>query len=558
MKIDFFRKEYKPLVILFILFLINIFLFKYKMVDLYIDFGKEIYLPKAIEQGGVLYKDVLAVFGPFAYLYNAVLVKLFGATIKTYYIWGCINAFFIMFWIYILSREFFAKLLSFAITFFVLYFCCFNPDVMNFVTPYSYGMVYGLCAVIYAAVFFVKYLKSDKNIYLYSSAFLCGLAAVNKYEFVLPFFVILLFLFIKHTNIFKILKALACFVIMPILCICFLFLQGLSVSEFINYLDIWFRFANSADMKAYYTGTFYFSFRYFLIALKSFVFSFILLTLVYWLNRGIASFCKNNQNKEAVLYACLFVICFVLGFLHSQVLINCIFYSIAMVLFLLTVIKIKDVNKNLPVLFISIFALATGLKSFFFVMINQYGRYFLPLLIIALIVLLKDFYFKNTKEIFVKTAVFFLFLMGTVAFGANIRLLHYLDTEISTPYGTVYKDEVSAKVFNTILDTVNKTTRPDDTVVVLQEGLLINFLSGRKADRYNYLIPSLLKLYGENNVVNHFQEVRPELFIIITSPDDKTLICNGWGYQICGFVRKNYRLVQTINADKLILIFKKI
>ena len=174
-----------------------------------------------------------------------------------------------------------------------------------------------------------------------------------------------------------------------------------------------------------------------------------------------------------------------------------------------------------------------------------------------LIILLKEYYFKNTKEIYIKTVVFFLLLLGTVSFAGNLNTLRYLNTKISTPYGTVYKDEASAKVFNTILDTVNKLTAPDDTVVVLQEGLLINFLSGRKADKYNYLIPSLLNLYGEDKVVNQYMSSSPEMFIILTSPNDKALICNGWGYKICGFINKNYRLVQTIKADNLILIFKK-
>ena len=555
---EFVKKEFKQLLILLILFLINILLFKYKMVDLYIDFGKEMYIPKAIARGGVLYKDVLALFGPFAYLFNAAIVKLFGASIKVFTATGAVNAYLLLCGLYALCREFLQKLPAVAITCFVLYFCCFNPDVMNFVTPYSYGMVYGLCAIIFAAVFFVKYLKSDKNIFLYLSSFLCGLAASNKYEFVLPFFVVFVFLIIKRTNFLKVLKSAACFMVMPILCISVLLLQGLSFSELIGYLDIWFKFANSADMKAYYNGTFYFSFDYFLIALKSFAFSFVLLSLLYWLNKGIETVCKNNKNKTAALYAVLLIACFVVGILYSQVLINFVFYSVAMVLFVLTALKIKELCKNLPVFFLCLFSLAVGIKSFFFVQINQYGRYFLPLLLLALILVLNEVYFQKAKETFVKTVVFFLVLMSSVAFVSNIRILTYLNTKISTPYGTVYKDEISAKVFNTMLETVDKMTEPQDTVVVLQEGLLLNFLSGRKADKYNYLIPSLLNLYGEDNVVGHFEKVKPEMFVILTSPNDKAFICNGWGYKICGFVSKNYKLVQTIKADNLILIFKKI
>lgn len=555
---EFIKREYKIFLILFVLFLINVFLFKYRMFALYIDFGKEIYLPKAIAQGGILYKDVLAIFGPFAYLFNACLVKLFGATINTYYIWGSINAFVLICGFYALCREFLNRIPALSATFFVLYFCCFVPHVMNFVAPYSYGMVYGLCAIIFAALFFTKYLKSDKNLFLYLSSFLCGFAAVNKYEFVLPFFVICLFLILKRTNWLNVLKSAACFLFMPVLCTGILLIQGLSFQELSDYIQLWFRFANSADMKEYYTGTFYFSVKHFVVAIKSFIFSLILLTVIYWMNRAIETACKNNKNKEAVLYFIAFFIFFAAGFFCSSILINFVFCSIAMVLFLVAITKIKELYKNLPALFICVFALIVGMKSFFFVQINQYGRYFLPLLLLALIVILKDFCFKNTGKIFVKSAVFLLVFMSAVAFCTNLRTLNYLNTKISTPYGTVYKDEASAMVFNTMLDTINKMTKPQDTVVVLQEGLLLNFLSGRKADKYNYLIPALLNLYGENKVVEHFQKNKPELFIILTSPNDSALICNGWGYQICSFVKNNYRPVQTIKADNLILIFKKI
>ena len=153
---------------------------------------------------------------------------------------------------------------------------------------------------------------------------------------------------------------------------------------------------------------------------------------------------------------------------------------------------------------------------------------------------------------------YFLLLMSIAAFWNSLGYLRFNNYKITSQYGTIYKDEASAKVFNVILDSINKLTKKDDTVVVLQEGLMINFLSGRRADKYNYLIPALLELYGEENVVAQYKKTSPEMFIVFTSPDDKTLICNGWGYKICGFISKNYKLVQTIKAEKLILIFKKI
>lgn len=584
---EFIKKEYKSLLIIFVLFLVNLLLFKDKMLELYMDFGKEIYFAKAIAQGGVLYRDVLALFGPFAYLLNAVFVKIFGAYIRTFYLAGAVNALLILTGIYALSREFLSRISSFALAIFVLYFCCFVPHVMNYITPYSYAVVYGLCAALFSVLLFVKYLKNTDTRLLYAGMLLAGIAASCKYEFVFLIFVMLAFLFVKKVQLMQLVKSLACYFVVPVICLCVLFLQGLSFKELVDYLFIWLNFASSADIKEYYTGYCYFSWKYFSFALKSFGVVVIALSGLYYIIKGLDSLSQKIQFKysDLVLYVLLPAVLAILSFKYDILIINFVFCSAAMVLAVLAVIKLCPIvlrvciskregsetsslaelvytlPKNMPVFFLIASALVVSMKVFFFISVIQYGRYFLPLILLALIVVLKKYYFNKNEiqeKLFEKTVVCFLVFMSILSFASNIKTLKMLNHKISSPFGTVYKDEASAKVFNTILTTVNEYTKPQDTVVVLQEGLLINFLSGRKADKYNYLIPALLNLYGENNVVKHFSEVKPEMFIILTSPDDKALICNGWGYGICGYVSRNYRLVQEITADKLILIFKKI
>lgn len=533
------------------------------MIPLFIDFGKEIYFSKAVAQGAVLYKDVLALFGPFAYLLNGLFVKIFGAHLKTFYIVGTVNALFILTGFYFLSREYLNRIFSTVLTIFVLYFCCFAAHLMNYITPYSYGMVYGLCACVWAMVLFVKYLKAGKTDNLYFSLFLAGIAVSCKYEFAALFFVALAMLLINKTPIMKILKSFSFFLLIPLLCTGVLFLQGLKIHELLNYFVMWLKFASCSDMKEYYTGTFYFSLSYFSLAVKSFVVVFLSFSLLYVLIKGIDFLSAKIGFKytQWLFYLPLFLICLIFFNYFDLLLINFVFCSFAMLLAVLSYIKIRNITNHSAMLFLVISSLAIGAKVFFFVQINQYGRFFLPLILLAIIVVLKNCYFYNnekSQKIFLNTCLFVLVLISCVAFIFNVQTLKTLNHKISTQFGTVYIDEASAKTFNIILDTVYQNSSVGDTVVVLQEGLLINFLSSRKSDKYGYLIPALLKLYGEENVVKHFQEIMPEMFVILTSPDDKNLICNGWGYQICGFVSKNYRVVKAVESDKLILIFKKI
>ena len=44
--------------------------------DLIIDYGREIYIPWRLSEGGVLYKDVFYYYGPLAQLLNTVVVPV--------------------------------------------------------------------------------------------------------------------------------------------------------------------------------------------------------------------------------------------------------------------------------------------------------------------------------------------------------------------------------------------------------------------------------------------------------------------------------------------------
>jgi len=54
-----------------------------KWADPLVDFGRELYIPWRIMEGDVLYRDVAAIFGPFSQYFNALMFRLFGVSITT-------------------------------------------------------------------------------------------------------------------------------------------------------------------------------------------------------------------------------------------------------------------------------------------------------------------------------------------------------------------------------------------------------------------------------------------------------------------------------------------
>src|SRR5258708_3811448 len=54
-----------------------------KWVNITVDYGRELYTPWQITCGQVLYKDIASLFGPLPPYWNALLFKIFGASIMT-------------------------------------------------------------------------------------------------------------------------------------------------------------------------------------------------------------------------------------------------------------------------------------------------------------------------------------------------------------------------------------------------------------------------------------------------------------------------------------------
>jgi len=79
--------NYKPKIIhiFVILFLLNllIFTFFYGKTSLFSDVSRELYIPIAMNNGEVLYKDIFNVYAPLGYQINEIIIKLFSDKINT-------------------------------------------------------------------------------------------------------------------------------------------------------------------------------------------------------------------------------------------------------------------------------------------------------------------------------------------------------------------------------------------------------------------------------------------------------------------------------------------
>jgi hypothetical protein len=130
-----------------------------RLVEIQIDFGREVYLPWQLVNGKRLYADVVYHYGPLSPYLNALAFHLFGTSIQTLMLCNLVIAAIITVVLYLILLEvadpFSATV---ACLVFTLVFACGNwfghPSIFNYLCPYchpaTHGLLLGLVSVFVA------------------------------------------------------------------------------------------------------------------------------------------------------------------------------------------------------------------------------------------------------------------------------------------------------------------------------------------------------------------------------------------------------------------------
>jgi len=147
-----------------------------RLVEIQVDFGREIYLAWQLAEGKRLYADLAYYYGPLSPYFNALLFDLFGVGLRTLMVGNLVIAGLITVVLYLLFRGVASPLAAtMACLVFVLVFACacyVPPNNFNYICPYSHtathGLLIGLVSLLLAGR--VNRAPTRRN------AFLCGLA----------------------------------------------------------------------------------------------------------------------------------------------------------------------------------------------------------------------------------------------------------------------------------------------------------------------------------------------------------------------------------------------
>ena len=157
--------------------------------DVLVDFGGELYVPWRLREGDVLYRDVAYFTGPFSPYLDALWFRCFGTSFLTLAlanigVLALITAFLLHVLETIADRR--AALVA-AIVFLVL-FACAQLEVYgnsNYVTPYSHETTHGTLIALAAITALASWMRTSSRIWLAAAGFLLGLSFLTKVEYFL-------------------------------------------------------------------------------------------------------------------------------------------------------------------------------------------------------------------------------------------------------------------------------------------------------------------------------------------------------------------------------------
>src|SRR6185295_7102001 len=153
-----------------------------KWGSLFVDCGREMFIPSAIAQGKQLYFDLWYPYGPLVPYWHAILFRIFGAHLEILYAAGLAIIATLTLVLYSLSRLFLPVSWSFLSSFTFLG-VALQLSIFNYALPYSYPGAYSVLLIVTLVRLLAKdpFASSPKRMAL--CGLLTGALMLTKSEF---------------------------------------------------------------------------------------------------------------------------------------------------------------------------------------------------------------------------------------------------------------------------------------------------------------------------------------------------------------------------------------
>jgi hypothetical protein len=158
--------------------------------DPVVDFGRELYVPWQISQGRLLEVDLVTCYGPFSHLFNGACFRLFGASLQTLVAVNLVLLAGITAVLYAVVRQLSTRLaaglcgLLFLVGFGFAHLMFMGN--FNFVTPYSHEATHGFAFGVAGLFCFLRLAATNRLRWVAGLGGCTGLAFLTKPEMFIP------------------------------------------------------------------------------------------------------------------------------------------------------------------------------------------------------------------------------------------------------------------------------------------------------------------------------------------------------------------------------------
>jgi hypothetical protein len=456
--------------------------------------------------------------------------------------------------------------------------CVYIKTLFNFIFPYSYAAVYSLSGFLLSALSGLLFIRDKKTPYLFLSFFFAGFAFANKIEYA-PYFLFLFVVLLFHQKPVwkKIAGAAGSFLVMPAISFGILFIQGIRPADLYEAFKLINDIIKTPALDYFYrTYGLYFSKDHFLSSIYIFgklLLFFIPTALILYGLNFIGKKYLNSKLTKTVFNFSIFVL---LSFTSIKVFklyldleiyfftwigILCCFILLCFgAFYLIKWFKNKFRPVEIPVndlmyLFFLISSILVSIKGISWILTECYGTFSIAVLSISLVVFLAVYIPKFLKfldaGLWNKTVVNIFFIVTLLLFGGVFKT--HIDKKlypVKTNRGLIFiKESISDVRF--MVYYIQNNTPKDAVILSMPEGSIINFLTDRKSDdRYYYLIPVNVQLFGEDKIVKDLKNNPPDYFLLYNMQYicfNAGSICQ-YGSKICDFIQKDYTLEASTNG----------
>lgn len=553
-----------------------------RLGDPIVDFGSELYVAWRIKEGAVLYQDLFYYFGPFGPYFNALVMSVFGES-RTPIIISSLSFFVATLGLVFLSvsRYFSNQTAAIALIFVTLFFG-FNQFGQlanyNFLTPYRFGVVYGLFFSL-ATVWALDFSRRKQSLgWACMAGFFLGLSFLNKSELFLAvagaIFIAGATLALLSTVERKRLNwrmaatlALGFLLIVSFAALFWSFhARELSFESVMVLLRPYLLMLN----KDIFAMPFYQRLlgqgesidRYLYLAI-----GFLGFLGLPWLIFAKISSLRESRARLQASGAFLVVIAFVLSLANRnwpEALVHLIqwqlgnhFLSLAIgTIALILAWRSRDSRSGLVMFAIVAFACGlTGAKVLFSTTLNTHYGFVLGLpagLLIFLFIfeggaaLARRLKRPNFPEGSWKIYVLLLLLPQAVIFYRTTEAFLATKTERWEAKGAFqYNSDEHLKPLDDLFSYLGRYHDRARTVTVLPDGSFLNFVTGKPNPLFMLsLLPDQVMLFGEQEILRQMSDKKPDLVLLYPSPIAEFGMGNfpeGYGKNIYYWIRQNYR-----------------